>query len=146
MKCGHSFRNYPRCIKMMRRCKNIFPFVHCCYWMCEDDRRWWVIFWQTALQSAPHLRSSVPAEKTCQSSWQYPHHRCCNNALSFSASRVPTAFGAWTHFLRSPPSISGQRYDGTDESTFFDPSAVIVVRNRKTQSIFRQHSSVFITE
>ena len=29
---------------------------------------------------------------------------------------------------------------------FFDPSAVIVVRNRKTQSIFRQHSSVFITE
>ena len=29
---------------------------------------------------------------------------------------------------------------------FFDPSAVIVVRNRKTQGIFRQHSSVFITE
>ena len=38
-KCGHSFRNYPRCIKMMGRCENIFPFVHCCYWMCEDDRR-----------------------------------------------------------------------------------------------------------
>ena len=27
------------CIKMMGRCENIFPFVHCCFWMCKDDRR-----------------------------------------------------------------------------------------------------------